>query len=122
MKRTPLRQSFVHAFSGMWQAWRHERNLRIHVVVTVTVCGLAGWLQISLRDWAVLVLTIALVTSAELFNTSLEAIVDLVSPERHELAKTAKDVAAAAVLVLAIAAVIVGLLILGPPLYDRLAN
>lgn len=121
MKRTPLLQSFGHAFSGMWQAWRHERNLRIHVVVALAVCGLAGWLRIPPRDGAILVLTIALVISAELFNTSLEAIVDLVSPERHELAKTAKDVAAAAVLVLAIAAVIVGLLILGPPLYGRFA-
>jgi diacylglycerol kinase len=120
MKRTPPLQSFAHALSGLRQAWCHERNLRIHVVVAIAVCGLAAWLRLERRDWAILVLTIALVIVGEMFNTSLEAIVDLVSPERHELAKTAKDVAAGMVLVLAVAAVVVGLLILGPPLYVRL--
>jgi diacylglycerol kinase len=121
MKRTPLLQSFGHALSGLWWAWCHERNLRIHFGVAAAVCGLATWLRMERRDWAILVLTIALVIAGELLNTSLEAIVDLISPERHKLAKTAKDVAAAMVLVLAIAAVIVGLLILGPPLYARLS-
>ena len=66
--------------------------------------------------WAVLVLTIALVFFAEMVNTVVEAIVDLVTPEYHPLAKVAKDVSAGAVLVTAMAAVVVGLLILGPPL------
>ncbi len=122
MKRSPLLQSFVYAFSGLWQAWCHERNLRIHAVVAVAVCCLAGWLHVSLWDWAVLVLTIAVVISSELVNTALGAVFDLVSPQRHELAQRAKDVASAAVLVLSIAAVIIGLLILGPPLYARLAK
>jgi diacylglycerol kinase len=68
------------------------------------------------------VLTIALVWSAEFFNTSIEAVVDLASPAQHPLAKTGKDVGAAAVLIAALAAVLVGLLILGPPLWAKLTH
>ena len=121
MKRTPLRKSFAYALSGLWLAIRHERNLKIHLAVTVAVSALAAWLRVGPRDWAILLLTIALVISAELFNTSLEAVVDIISPDHHDSAKAAKDIAAAAVFVTVIAAVIIGLLILGPPLYERLA-
>jgi len=67
----------------------------------------------------VLVLTIAMVWIAEFLNTALEAVVDLASPELHPLAKVGKDVGAAAVLIAAMASVIIGLLILGPPLLQR---
>ena len=72
------------------------------------------------RDWAVLILTIAMVFTAEFINTAIEAVVDLASPEKHPLAKVGKDVGAAAVLISAIAAVLIGLLILGPPLWVKL--
>ena len=75
----------------------------------------ALWLRLPLRDWAVLFLTIALVWTAEFINTALEAVVDLASPEQHPLAKVGKDVGAAAVLLAALASILVGLLILGPP-------
>jgi diacylglycerol kinase len=81
---------------------------------------LAFWLGISRLEWSVLILTTLLVWMAEFANTALEAVVDLVSPDYHPLAKAAKDVAAAAVLVGALGAVVVGLLILGPPLWARL--
>ena len=71
-------------------------------------------------EWAIIALTIGIVLAAEAFNTVAEAVVDLVAAEYHPLAKVAKDVAAGAVLVMAIAAVIVGLLILGPPLWRAL--
>ena len=74
------------------------------------------WLRLDAVRWAVLVLTISLVFFAEMVNTVVEVIVDLVTPEYHPLAKVAKDVSAGAVLVTAMAAVVVGLLILGPPL------
>lgn len=122
MKRTPFLQSFVHALSGLRSAWSHERNLRVHLAFATAVCALAGWLRVTPGDWAILVLTIAAVIAGELVNTSLESIVDLVSPERQQLAKRAKDVAAGMVLVLAAAAVLIGLLLLGPPLYSCLAN
>ena len=82
--------------------------------------ALAFWLGIGRLEWAILVLTTMAVWMAEFANTALEAMVDLVSPDYHPLAKAAKDVAAAAVLVGALGAVIIGLLVLGPPLWQRL--
>jgi len=74
------------------------------------------------RDWAVIILATALVFSAEFVNTSIEAVVDLASPVHHPLAKVGKDVGAAAVLVAALAAFVVGLLIIGPPLWLKLTH
>ncbi|MCX6079749.1 MAG: diacylglycerol kinase family protein [Chloroflexi bacterium] len=113
--------SFGHAFRGWAYVIRNEKNAWIHAVVTIIVVGLATWLVIPLRDWAVLVLTISMVWAAEFFNTSIEAVVDLASPAHHPLAKVGKDVGAAAVLIAACAAVVVGLIILGPPLWTRIA-
>jgi diacylglycerol kinase len=75
---------------------------------------------LTARDWAILILTTAVVFVAEFLNTAIEAVVDLASPEIHPLAKIGKDVGAAAVLVAALAAVLIGLLILGPPLWARI--
>jgi diacylglycerol kinase (ATP) len=79
---------------------------------------MAFWLQIPMRDWAVLILTIAMVWTAEFINTALEAVVDLASPHHHPLAKVGKDVGAAAVLIAALTSILVGILILGPPLWQ----
>ena len=113
--------SFGHAFRGWGYVIRNEKNAWVHAVATICVVSMAVWLVIPLRDWAVLVLTIALVWSAEFFNTSIEAVVDLASPVHHPLAKVGKDVGAAAVLIAACAAVLVGLILLGPPLWARTA-
>ena len=113
--------SFGHAFRGWGYVIRNEKNAWVHAVATICVVSLAAWLVIPLRDWAVLVLTIAMVWSAEFFNTSIEAVVDLASPVHHPLAKVGKDVGAAAVLIAACASVLVGLIILGPPLWARTA-
>jgi diacylglycerol kinase (ATP) len=109
--------SFENAFRGWWFVIKTQKNAWLHAIITTLVILLAIWLQLPARDWAVLVLTIALVWSAEFFNTAIEAVVDLASPANHPLAKTGKDVGAAAVLIAALAAVIIGLLILGPPLW-----
>ncbi len=111
--------SFRHAFYGWWFVIRTQRNAWIHAVITVLVMLLALWLRPPFRDWAVLFLTIALVWTAEFINTALEAVVDLASPQQHPLAKVGKDVGAAAVLIAALAAILVGLLILGPLLWDK---
>ena len=113
-------RSFGNAFRGWWHVVRTQRNAWIHVVVTVVVLGLSVWLRLNARDWAVIVLTAALVFVTEFLNTAIEAAVDLASPQIHPLAKVAKDVSAGAVLIAAIAAVLVGLLILGPPLLAKL--
>ena len=116
----PRLLSFRHAFSGWWHVLRTQRNAWIHAVISVSVMLAGWWLGLSRLEWAILFLTLGLVWMAEFFNTALEAVVDLASPERHPLAKTAKDVAAAAVLLTALAAVVIGLLVLGPPLWARL--
>ena len=112
--------SFGHAFHGWWYVIRTQRNAWIHAVITILVLLVAWWLRLPLRDWAVLFLTITIVWTAEFINTALEAVVDLASPQRHPLAKVGKDVGAAAVLIAALAAILVGLLIMGPPLWDKL--
>jgi diacylglycerol kinase (ATP) len=112
--------SFGHAFHGWAFVVRYEKNAWIHAVATICVVIVATWLNVPLRDAAVLVLAVAMVWTAEILNTSIEAVVDLASPMHHPLAKIGKDVGAAAVLIAATAAVIIGLLILGPPLWHRL--
>jgi diacylglycerol kinase (ATP) len=113
--------AFGHAFRGWGYVIRTQKNAWLHAIITTIVVLLALWLQISAQEWAVLVLTIALVWSAEFFNTAIEAVVDLASPVNHPMAKTGKDVGAAAVLIAAMAAVLVGLLILGPPVWAKIA-
>jgi len=113
-------RSFGHAFAGIVHVVRTQRNAWIHAIATVTVVALGLWLRIPAAQWAPLLLAIALVWMAEFINTALEAIVDLASPERSPLARVGKDVGAAAVLIAALAAAVVGMVILLPPLLPRL--
>jgi diacylglycerol kinase (ATP) len=113
--------SFAYAFQGWWYMLRTQRNAWIHAVISTVVVAVGLWLGLGMLEWAVLVLTIGLVWTTEFVNTALEAVVDLASPDLHPLAKVGKDVAAAAVLIGAGAASIVGMLILGPPLWARLS-
>lgn len=113
-------RSFRYAFHGWGYVMRTQRNVWIHSVIATAVFFVGMWLGLPARDWAVIILTAAFVFSAEFINTSIEAVVDLATVEHHPLAKIGKDVGAAAVLVAALAAVIVGSLILGPPLLLKL--
>ena len=97
-----------------------QPNARVHLAITGAAVVIGLWVGLPARDWAIIALTVGLVLAAEAFNTGAEALVDLVSPEQHPLAKTAKDVSAAAVVLAALAAVVVGLLVLGPPLWEKL--
>jgi diacylglycerol kinase (ATP) len=114
--------SFHYAFAGWWFVVRTQRNAWIHAVVSVAVVIVSFWLELDLRDWAIIVMAIAMVWTAEFLNTALEAVVDLVSPQQHHLARVGKDVGAAAVLIAAGCSIVVGLLILGPPLWDRIQS
>lgn len=114
-------RSFGHAFRGWWYVIRTQHNAWIHTVISLVVIAAAFWLHLGTRDWVVLVLSIAMVFAAEFFNTAIEVVVDLASPQMHPLAKIAKDVGAGAVLLSAMAALVIGLLIIGPPLWSRLA-
>ena len=122
MKSSSFFKSFKYAFDGLGSAFKTQRNLRIHVSVGTIAILIGLWLKISRADWAILIITIGIVLSLELLNTSLEAVVDLVSPEYHPLAKKSKDVGAASVLVGAIMSVVIGILVLGPPLIQFLTS
>lgn len=114
-------RSFRYAFSGWWFVLRTQRNAWIHAVFSVAVILVSFWLRLSAHDWAIIIIAIAMVWTAEFINTALEAVVDLASKhEQDDLAKVGKDVGAAAVLIAASGSAIIGFLILGPPLWQRL--
>ncbi len=113
-------RSFGYAFSGIGQMIRTQRNAQIHVLITAAACVAAWAWGLSRLEWVALILTIGLVLGMEAINTAVEAVVDLASPQYHPLAKRAKDIAAGAVLLVAIAAVCVGLLLFGPHALDLL--
>lgn len=115
-------RSFRHAFRGWFYVLRTQRNAWIHSVIATAVFIVGLWLQLSLHDWAIIILTAAFVFTAEFINTAIEVVVDLASPDEHPLAKIGKDVGAAAVLVAALAAILIGLLILGPPFWLKLTT
>lgn len=108
---------FGCAFRGIGQAIREERNMRFHLAAAAAAIAAGWWLEISLADWLWIGAAIAAVFMAELINTAVERVTDLASPEAHPLAKAAKDTAAGAVVVAALFAVLVGLIVLGPPLW-----
>ena len=120
MKQPSFFRSVVHAWSGLVYMFLTQRNARLHLVGALAAIALATWLRIDSTRWAILLLTIGAVCAGETINTTVEALVDLLSPEWHERAKVAKDVSAGAVLLLAVTAIAVGLIVLGPPLWMRL--
>ena len=112
--------AFGHAFRGWGHVLRTQHNAWIHSAIATAVVMIGLWIGLPPRDWAIIVLTIAMVFTAEFINTAIEAVVDLASPVHHPLAKVGKDVGAGGVLVAALAAIVVGLLILGPPLWTKI--
>ncbi|HET9999675.1 MAG TPA: diacylglycerol kinase family protein [Ktedonobacteraceae bacterium] len=112
--------SFGFAFSGLWHAIRTQVNMKVHISLAVIAIVLGIILHISAVEFAIIFLAIAGVLVAEMFNTVIELCVDLASPDYHPLAKTAKDVAAGAVLLSAIMAIIIALFIFGPHLWALL--
>ncbi len=116
-----LPTSFSYAMNGIAYAFLSQRNFRIHIIIGALVFALGIYLQLSLNQLAVLVITITSVLVLELLNTAIEAVVDLAIGRRfHSLARIAKDCSAAAVLVASINALIVGFLLLLPPLLTQL--
>lgn len=101
-------------------AFKEEPNFKIHVVATIMVIAAGLYFQLSTTEWLAIVSVIGLVLLTELVNTAIENIADFISPERHEKIKTIKDIAAAAVLISAIAALVVGMLIFIPKIFNIL--
>jgi diacylglycerol kinase (ATP) len=113
-------ESLGYALAGWLYMLRHQKNTRIMAVASVIVFGVAVWLGLDTTGWAILVIAITGVWMAEFLNAAVEAVVNLASPDFHPMAKVAKDVAAAAVLLCAVASVLIGLLVMGPPLLVKL--
>lgn len=114
MHKDPFYKSLGYAISGIIQCIQKERNIKIHLVFMflVIICGFL--FQLSITEWLVCILLFGLVISLELVNTAIEAVVDLCTQEYHPLAKIAKDTAAGAVFISAIASVVIGLIIFVP--------
>ncbi|NMC28872.1 MAG: diacylglycerol kinase family protein [Pelolinea sp.] len=109
-------ESFHFAFEGFRYALQTQRNLRIQLIVAVAVIAISTFLPMQLIEWALLFVLIALVIVAEILNTAIEKTIDLIVKEFDPLAKTIKDLSAAAVLFIAFTTVIVGSLIYLPKL------
>ena len=114
MHKDPFYKSLGYAISGIIQCIQKERNIKIHLVFMflVIICGFL--FRLSITEWLVCILLFGLVISLELVTTAIEAVVDLCTQEYHPLAKIAKDTAAGAVLISAIASVVIGLIIFVP--------
>ena len=110
-------KSVTFAFAGIAAMMRSQHNAWIHLASTVIVVAGGIWFQIARAEWVWLILAIIAVWTAEALNTAFELLCDVASPEFHPLVKQAKDVAAAAVLIAAVGATIIGLLVFVPHLF-----
>ena len=115
-------QKFAVAFRGLWEALRQELHLKVHALASVLVVALAIWLNVSLLEGAILAVAIAAVWTAELLNSSLERTARAMKQPNDPHLRDALDMAAGAVLVIAIGAAAVGVMILGPKLWAIFAN
>lgn len=116
-----LGSAFKNAFAGIAHA-ATQRNFKIELGFAVAAIVLGVALQISFTQWAVIFTCIGVVLAGECVNTAIEAVVDLVSPEYHELAKHAKDCAAGAVLIMSIGALFVAAFVYLPPILFLLSQ
>lgn len=112
--------SFKFAFAGIADLYKTQPNVWIHTTAAVVVIAAGFFFSISTTEWCLVIMSIAFVISAEAFNTALEHLTDLVSPNYHELAGRTKDVAAAGVLIAAIGAAVIGILIFLPRIMSLL--
>ena len=120
MKNKKLINSFKYAFTGMWSAYKSERNMKIHIAVAILVILFGVFLQISTYEWIACIVCFAMVIGSEMFNTAIETFVDIAMPKKDERAKKAKDVADGGVLVFAIGSAIIGSIIFIPKIIDYL--
>ena len=110
-------KGFKYAFEGILAGLKSERNLKIHFIVMILVIIFGFIFEIRKTEWIICIILFGIVISGELFNTAIETVVDMISLEKNDKAKKAKDVSAGAVLVLAIASAIIGLIIFIPKIF-----
>ncbi|USK58841.1 diacylglycerol kinase family protein [Peribacillus asahii] len=115
-RKYPFVKSFYFALRGIWEGVKTERNIRIHSMMTVVVILLGAYVSLNWIEWLFVLIAVTGTIALELVNSALERVVDLVTEEYHPLARQAKDMAAAAVLLYAVFSVIVGIVIFLPKL------
>ncbi len=113
MNVTKFIRSFRYALSGMKQA-AAEQNFRVDIIAAIVVLAVSFFTKLSLLEWVIIIMLIAGMLALEMMNSAVERVVDLVTSDYHPLAKAAKDIAAGAVLIYAIAAVVIACLIFLP--------
>lgn len=111
-------KSFKYAFQGLFDLFSSQPNARIHLIIGIIVLILGYFLSLTYTEWILVTLAIASVLAAESFNTAIEYLTDLVSPNHHPLAGKVKDLSAAAVLITATGAALIGLIIFLPKLFS----
>lgn len=114
-------KGFGYAFSGLHHAFKSQLNFKVHILIAFVISFVGYLLKLSVTEWLWIIVLTGIVLLTELLNTGIEVLVDLVSPEIHPKAKIIKDVAAAAVLVAALTAVVVGLIIFIPKILNYAA-
>jgi undecaprenol kinase len=110
--------SFQYSFQGLTYAYKNEQSMTIHMITSVVVILMGFIFKITATEWILTFVIIGVVMGTELLNTAIEAVVDLVSPEKHPLAKIAKDTASAAVFIYSMIALVAGLLVFLPYVID----
>lgn len=113
-------RSLMYAVAGCRYMFRYQKNIRIQLLASFAVLLLAIWLEVSPQEWALLILATSLVWLAEFFNAAVEAAVNTAVSDFHPMAKVAKDVAAASVLLSVLTSICIGLIVLAPPLVRKL--
>lgn len=111
--------SLQYALAGWLYMLRRQKNTRIMSVTSILIFVIAFWIGVSRIEWAILILTVTIVWLAEFINAGIEAAIDIAAPEIHPMAQVGKDVASAAVLLGVVSSVLVGLLILAPPILEK---
>jgi diacylglycerol kinase len=112
--------SFGYALAGWLYMLRWQKNTRLMSVASIIIVALSLWLQIGRLEWALIIISITIVWLTEFLNAGIEAAIDVASPQYHPMAQVGKDVASAAVLLGVISSILVGLLVLAPPLLAKL--
>ncbi|MBZ0304641.1 MAG: diacylglycerol kinase family protein [Anaerolineae bacterium] len=113
-------QSFGYALAGILHMLRYAKNVRLQILAALLVFIMAAWLRLNTVEWAVIVIVIMLNGFAEFVNAAIEATINMIGSGYHPMAQVAKDVAAGSVLLMTLMAVAVGLLIIGPPLWEKI--
>lgn len=114
MDHTKTLLGFRHALDGLIYAVKSQRNFQVHLITTLTVCSFGVWLGITRFEWLLLVFAITMVLTAELFNTAIESMADLITLKFSQHIKLAKDIAAGAVLISSLGAMLIGVLVFYP--------